>query len=378
MGMDVRRAFWIFAVLTVLAMVSDRLLFVIFPVYLIEKNFSATLIGIIFSVASLMMLLSRTVIGKLSDRFGRKHILSAGLLFEAFSISLFPSLSRLSEFAIVKGFREFAFTLKESVEDALIADAFKKSIRTRILVKLGTIFPLSRALAAIIGFFIVAYLTITAGFYVASAALLIAAVVFALFFKETKRTKWKNEKPSLRGYSKTFIIIALIGFLESVNFNAAYFPAFFLLVRNVGLSTANLFLLMLVSYVISAVFVHASRKWTISSSGRVVVLGLFFFSLFSIFYGFVSTVFQLVLIFIGISLAFYTWRPAFKTVLYNASTPRFRGEQLGFANTLTGIGDMVGPVLGGLLVDNISLQSAFWAAGVAGFLAVMLALSVRR
>ena len=130
--MNVKKAFWIFAILTVLTMISDRILFVIFPNYLLEKQFSATEIGLIFSFASLILLISRTFIGKLSDVWGRKSILSLGLFIESISISFYPSLSRIYEFGIVKGVKEVAETLKDSVIDAIQADVFKKKIRAKI------------------------------------------------------------------------------------------------------------------------------------------------------------------------------------------------------------------------------------------------------
>jgi MFS family permease len=75
----VRRVFYIFVALTLLSLIADRLLFVLFPVYLLELGLSATQIGTIFSVATLALVLARTVIGKASDIFGRKRILSVSV-----------------------------------------------------------------------------------------------------------------------------------------------------------------------------------------------------------------------------------------------------------------------------------------------------------
>jgi len=77
--MKVKKAFWIFVVLTILDEIDDRILFVILPFFLLAKDFSASQIGLVFSIASIILLFSRILIGKLSDIFGRKNIFSLGL-----------------------------------------------------------------------------------------------------------------------------------------------------------------------------------------------------------------------------------------------------------------------------------------------------------
>ena len=86
---------------------------------------------------------------------------------------------------------------------------------------------------------------------------------------------------------------------------------------------------------------------------------------------------QFFLILIGVSIGFYIYRIAFKTILMDATTKRARGEQIGFSKTLQGIGDMLGPALGGFLIDYISLSSAFLFAGFFGILAAFLAYSIK-
>ncbi len=376
--MSVKKAFWIFAILSVLIMISDRILFVIFPNYLIEKQFSATEIGLIFSFASLILLISRTFIGKLSDIWGRKSILSLGLFIESISISFYPSLSRIYEFSIVKGLKEVAKTLKESVTDAIQADVFKKKIRAKILARLGTIFPLSRALAALIGAVIVTYFSLAHGFYFAAFAIFLSFLIFTLFFKEKKVKTKKEFKLSIKAYSKKFKIISIIGFLVAINFNVAYFPGFFILAKDLGISESLLFSLLFFDYIISAIFVWWSKKW-IDKFGRTktTALATFLFSLFTLLYSFSSSIIQFFFTLLMVSIGFYIYNIAFRTILMDATVRRVRGEQIGFAKTLEGIGDMIGPVLGGFLIDSISLSSAFYFAGFAGFIAAFLAWNIK-
>lgn len=374
--MEVKRAFWIFAILTVLVMIADRILFVIFPNYLLRKQFSATEIGLIFSVASFILLISRTFIGKLSDVFGRKMIMSLGLFIQSISVSFYPIVSKLHEFSIVKGLQEISGTLTSSVEDAIKADVFKKKIRAKILTKLGTIFPLSRALASVIGFLIVTYFSLVYGFYVAAFVLFLSFLVFFIFFKEDeRRIKHKPKfKLSIKTYSKSFKIITVIGFLISINFTAAYFPGFFILAKDLGITESLLFLLLLGDYLVSSVFAYWSGRWIDKfGRGKTVFIGCLLFPTFIMLYTFSSSIIQFFLVLLGVSISYYIWRIAFKTVLMDSTIKKVRGEQIGFSKTVQGIGDITGPVIGGFLIDTVSLSSAFFFAGVVGLISAIFA-----
>jgi len=250
--MKIKRAFWIFVILTVLDEIDDRILFVILPFFLLAKELSASQIGLVFSIASIILLFSRILIGKLSDIFGRKNIFSLGLLINSISTSLFPFLTKVSEFGIVKGIKEIGETLSDSIHDAIQADVFKKKIRARILAKLGAIVPAGRALSTIIGFLVVTYFSLSFGFYVAALVVFIEFLVFFLFFKEKKVKIKRKFKFSFKGYSREFIIIALIGFLMTLNFTCAYFPAFFILAESLGITSALLFILLFFDYIVSS------------------------------------------------------------------------------------------------------------------------------
>lgn len=367
--METKRAFWIFAILTILTMVSDRILFVIFPNYLIRKNFSATEIGLIFSIASFILLILRTFVGKLSDVFGRKIIMSFSLFLQSISVSLYPTITKIYEFSLVKGLQEVSGTLSESVKDAIIADVFGRKIRAKIMSKLGTVFPWSRALGAMVGFFIVTYIGLIHGFYFAAMALFLSFILFSIFIEEKRKTVKAKIifKLSLKKYSKKFLTVAIIGAIQALIFTCAYFPAFFVLAKKLEITESLLFVLLIIDYIISGFFVYWSGRW-IDKFGRTktLLLSFFAFSLFTFFYPFSSNILEFLFVLLGVSLAFYLYWIAFKTVLMDFSDRKYRGEQIGFAKTLEGIGSMFGPILGGFLIDNLSLSSAFFLASSIG------------
>jgi len=377
--MNIKKAFWMFSMLAILSMISDRIIFVILPYYLLDKGISGLNFGLVFSMAAaLVIILPRIFIGKLSDIFGRKKIYSLGLLIESLSTSFYPFLSRMYEFGINKGIKDFADTVEDSVEDAIIADTFNKKVRANYIAKIGTFIPFGRAIATVIGFLIVTYFSLTLGFYVASAVVFIEFLVFTLVFKEPVKNIKKTFKLSIKDYPTKFKIITIIGFLIAVNFGMSYYPAFFQLARSLGITESALFALLFFDYIISSIFTWKSKDW-IDKIGRTktVVITTLGFSIFSMLYAFSSNIIQFFLVLVGISISFYIYRVAFKTILMDSTIAKIRGEQIGFGKTLQGLGDVIGPVLGGFLIDFVSLPSAFIFSGIFGLIAIFLAFKIK-
>ncbi len=365
--MDVNKAFRVFALLTVLTMVSDRILFVVFPNYLLQKQFSATQIGIIFSAASFVLLVSRALIGRASDRFGRKRIMSLGLLSESISMLLFPAVSKIYEFSFVKSLRETAGTLTSSVENAIIGDLFDEKVRDKIIRKLGNVFVFGRALAVAVGFVIATYFSLAFGFYVAAVALFIAFLVFTAFIQEAKPKKERVQRTPAKKFSLGFKLVVMVSFLQAITFTAAYYPGFFILAKDLGIAENVLFLLLLITYVTSGPIIYFTNKRVdVCCKPKLLFASQLFYSLLIIAYPFSTSLLQFFLILFGVHLSFIYYWIAFKVVFLNNTTANHRGEQVGFEKMVEGIGEVVGPAIGGILIDTVSLSSTFFLAGAVG------------
>lgn len=286
--MDVKKAFYMFSLLAVLAMISDRIIFVVLPYYLLGKGINGLDFGLVFSLAAaLVIILPRLFLGKLSDIIGRKKIYSLGLLIESISTSFYPFMSNIYELGINKGLKDFSDTVEDSVEDAIMADTFNKKIRANYIAKIGTFIPFGRAIATIIGFIVVTYFSLAFGFYVASFVVFIELIIFVLIFKEPVKKIKKSFKISIKNYPTRFKIITIIGFLIAINFGMSYYPAFFQLAIQLGISDSLLFILLFFDYIISSILTWKSKDW-IDRIGRkkTVIITTLGFSIFSMLYAF--------------------------------------------------------------------------------------------
>ncbi len=378
-GMTIRQAFWIFALLIVLTAVADRLIFIILPLYLLNLEFSATEIGLIFSLAGLILAIVRFLVGKFSDLRSRKSLMSLGLLADSIATAFYPAVSTLAQFSVIRGIKDVAYNITSTMEDALIGDSFPRGIRPRILARLGTIFPLGRALAAITGFLVVTCLSVIHGFYVAAASLFLAFLIFTTFYKEKRIKRVTEFRFTTRNISKSLVIVSLIGLTNTLAFTVAYFPGFFILADSLGLTEADLFLMFLLTYTISSLFAWRTEALIKRHGNETVLsLGILIYGLFTILYTQATSIVVFYLTLLGVAISFYIFNICFRIALLDHTSSSHRGEQVGFSRMVTHLGSIAGPVTGGLIIDTISLQGAFLVAGSFGLLGFLLSLWLRR
>jgi MFS family permease len=377
--MDYKKALLIFLSLTVMINISDRLIFIIVPMWLLERSFSATEIGAIFSAAAIAMMLVRFLVSKLSDRWGRKRIMAAGLFTSAVSTALYPFASRIHDYAMVKSLQEAGTQLHDSVKNAMIGDAFKGEKRTRAISILGTAHPLGRACAMIIGIIITTFLSVVYGFFIAAASVFVAGMIILLFYREGGFVVSKKKIIGLHGITTPIILISLASFCNMLSYTIAYFPGFFVLSRSLGLTENGLFHYFLLAYIISAFFAYRTGSW-ITKHGKknmLIITGLSY-ALFIALYSVATSVILLVSFLIGVAVSFYVYSIAFRNVLLDLTDEDNRGEQTGFSKLISDTGLILGPMIGGLLIDFVSLQSAFIVAGLFGIIGSMIVVYLKR
>jgi DHA1 family multidrug resistance protein-like MFS transporter len=377
--MDYRKALLIFLSLTLLINISDRLIFIIVPMWLLERSFSATEIGTIFSAAAITMMFVRFLTSKLSDRWGRKRIMVIGLFTSAVSTALYPFASRIHDYAVIKSFHEAGYNLHNSVRNAMVGDTFKGKQRTRVLSILGTAFPLGRACAAILGIIITTFLSVVYGFYAAAISVFIAFFIILVFYKDTGFVKSERKIIGIHGATRSIMLISTISLFSVLNYAVAYTPAFFVLSRSLGFTENSLFYYFLLAYIISAFFAYRTGSW-IKSHGKesMVAITMISTGVFSALYAFANSPAILVICLTGIAVSFYVYNISYNNVLLDLTSDDRRGEQIGISKLMSGMGMIVGPLLGGLLVDTVSLQWTFMTSGFLSVVGALFALLLKR
>lgn len=157
------------------------------PVYAVKvaglNEFQA---GLLWGVQVLVTILSKPVMGRISDRYGRKPLITAGMLLCAGSFGAIPLLHGfflLMLAAIVFGFGE-AFVTSSSA--ALVADICREKHFGTAMGTFGTIFDIGHASGPILAGFLIARLDYLYSFWAMAALLILAVPVFTLNVREER------------------------------------------------------------------------------------------------------------------------------------------------------------------------------------------------
>lgn len=139
--------------------------------------------GLLWGVQVVSTILSKPLMGRISDRHGRKPLISAGVVLCAVSFAAIPLLkdfSLLGLAALVFGLGEALVT---SSSAALVADVCKEKHFGTAMGTFGTIFDIGHAAGPILAGFLIARFDYLLSFLVMGAMLLSATPVFALTLK---------------------------------------------------------------------------------------------------------------------------------------------------------------------------------------------------
>ena len=154
------------------------------PIYAVKivglNEFQA---GLLWGIQVISTILSKPLMGRISDRYGRKPLISAGVALCAVSFAAIPLLKEFSLLglaALVFGLGEALVT---SSSAALVVDVCKEKHFGTAMGTFGTIFDIGHASGPILAGFLIVRLDYFLSFLVMGAMLLAATPVFALTVK---------------------------------------------------------------------------------------------------------------------------------------------------------------------------------------------------
>ncbi len=149
------------------------------PIYAVKvaglNEFQA---GLLWGVQVVITILSKPLMGKISDRYGRKILITAGMILCAVSFGTIPLLHSfylLAIAAVIFGFGE-AFVTSSSA--ALVADICKEKHFGTAMGTFGTIFDIGHASGPIMAGLLIARFDYLYSFWIMAAILLISVPIF--------------------------------------------------------------------------------------------------------------------------------------------------------------------------------------------------------
>jgi len=347
------------------------------PLYLPRKEFSNLVVGLIAAAYPAAETVCGPGIGILADRFGRSKWIWIGLCISTIALFSFTLSTDVPFLILVHAIQGIAAALIVVSSLTMVTDISTVSTRGR---EMG-IYDFANLGGYMIGIFAAGLLARThsllAPFYLGSALAAIGAVYAYFMLKEPSRRKGRN----------TLSPIETMRLLLGEKRAAAMFPIWLSVTTFIGMALTFGPRLgpspMITSSVIAGVvmilafsqpfFGHLSDNY---GRGRLMMLGMLsliglFATVIAMFRWHIDALY-LSPFFTIFGVGSFAFAPAALASLGDIAPEQARGTTMGVYSVVISLGTIIGPLLGGFLLDRFGLTSLFYA----GLLILISALGI--
>jgi len=354
---------------------GGALIFPFLSLYVAQKfDIGMTQVGLLFGTWSVSSIIGSTIGGALADRFGRKIILVAGLIFSAGTALMLGFVDDLGVFYLVAAFTGIFSDMGHPAQQAMVTDLLKGEQRAegfsllRIVANLAIIF--GPAMGGILSG--VSYLLL---FIIDAVASTLTALIVIAAIPETnpdheESASRKTTMQTLAGYlqvarDRLFMAFIAASILMILVYTQMYSTLSVFLYREHELTARGFGFLMS----INAAMVVFIQFWITRKLKRYPPMLLMIFA--SILYGIGFTMFG----FIGIYPLFITAMaiitigemvhiPSAQALAAHFAPEDMRGRYMAAFGFTWAFPNSVAPFLAGLVMDNLNPDWVWYIAGM--------------
>lgn len=360
----------------------------------LARRFDATPfeIGLLLAIYSITQFLFSPVWGSLSDRIGRRPVILIGLLGGAASYALFAFAESLWVLFLARGLAGL-FGGNISTAHAYIADVTSEKDRSKGMGMIGAAFglgfifgPIFGGALGVLGQRLGSEPPFGESFSAVGAALFcLANFVFAFFcLRESLPPEKRLVKPavknSLRGrlselgrqirrpVAGSLMFVFFLSGLAMAQMEAMLFPYvadvfdWDLQKASYGFAYVGVLMVFTQGYLV--------RKWMPKFGERPVLnAGLLAFAVSLLLIPFSTSVVVMAITMTILAIGNGLMRPPNLGLISLATPPQEQGAVMGVTNSLASLGRIIGPVIGGLLYQNVGKGAPFYFASGLAFMA---------
>lgn len=348
------------------------LIFPVMPFIRNEYGFSAFDMGVMSSLFALVQFIASPVVGRISDKTGRKPMLVWGLLVFSLAEFVFALSSHLWLFDFSRAVDGLSAAMFVPTSMALAADLTSVKDRAKVVGWLSAAFSGGLILGPGLGG-ILANVSYKFPFWVAGGLGIISTIVavsllpkdgdehFASTTKDPENALltggWAQVKKLLNPVTTTLFIMIFIMAFGLAGFESIY-SLYVNEVHHFGLQTIAMVLTLngIISLILQVFLFDRMVQWW--GEAQVIRYCFLASAIGTVFVIYDHSAWQLVVATLVVFEAFDMLRPAITTLLTKMSQSN-QGLLNGVNMSLTSVGNIVGPMLSGALLD-INYQYPYW------------------
>ena len=366
--------FWLIMTATFIDLLGGFLIFPFFSLYYTEKfAVSLTEVGFIYGIWAISGILGRTLGGALADRTGRKRMVIIGLVFSALTSLAMALVTDFFWIYITSAIGGLFSTSGGPAQQAMVADVLPKEQYSDGYGILRVVANIAFAIGPAIGG-LLANISFTLLFFIDAITSILAAIFVARFLKETQSSESASKVSGqsigtvLRGYGAALkdlrlIAIIVVGGLVGMTYYQWYFalPVF---MRDVHGFPPELYGSLMGFAGILVVFFQLPITRRGKTYGPLVLLaaGSLFFAVGFGMFAFIRALGLFVVAFAIITVGEMIFFPTQQSIVARLAPEDMRGRYMAAAGLGFSIPNIIGPSLGGLLLDTAD-PSLLWYLG---------------
>ncbi len=379
------RSFWIIAIINFINSLSFTILIPTIYQYGREFNLSDFETSFLFAIYSIAQFFATPIIGKLSDRFGRRPLLIISLIGTVIG----NFLAGTAPNAIVLFLARFLDGItggNVSVAQAVISDVTTPANRAKGFGIFGASLGLGFVMGPVLSL-IAQQRSLGTSFLVSSAIATIALLLTIFFLPETLQTKTNSNKNIFDLGLKDLVkglTFPRLGILFTINlcvgttftlFTFAFQPYYLKVLHQDTKSLTQLFFAIgIVGVLVQLQGVKFMTKYI--SLVKILLLGLFFRSLSFVLMPIVPDIHFFLTVSILFALFNSVVQPMISTLISLNTSPEEQGKMSGLNASYLSMANGIGPVIAGLMVDQnhpLTYGYPLYMAGIFTFIVLFFA-----
>lgn len=384
------RNFWIIALIAFINSLSLTILIPTIYVYGKQFGLSDFQTSLLFATYSVAQFIATPIIGKLSDRFGRKPLLVVSLAGTVVANFMAGTATTATVFFLAR-FLDGITGGNNSVAQAVISDVTSRENRAQGFGIFGAAFGSGFILGPAISL-LAQHISLGASFLASGVFALVALLITMFFLPETIKNKAEKAHNIfdlglgnlIKGLTIPHVgILLIINFFIGTTFTIftyAFQPYF---INVLGQNSKSLTLMFVLFGVLGLIM----QTWGVQILTRKFKLTfILFLALFIRSISFIlMPIFPALVYFVGVTILFSIFnslvQPMINTLISLNAKPKEQGTAMGINSSYLSISNAFGPVIAGMLIHQSNPTTygyPLYLAGGLTFLVLLLAVFTRR